>query len=176
MQRPILDESCERAEPEDSARISLNSCLECFLQHERLDPQDSWYCPKCKDHVQADKKLDLWSLPEVLVVHLKRFSYTSRLRDKLTAQVDFPLKGLDLSSHVLREQEVPPIYDLFAVSNHMGGLGGGHYTAYAKQPGTDNWHCFDDSRVYPVNDVSQVSPLFPFCRTPSEGHSGFPKP
>lgn len=25
---------------------------------------------------QADKKLDLWTLPEVLVVHLKRFSYT----------------------------------------------------------------------------------------------------
>ena len=24
------------------------------------------------------------------------------------------------------------IYDLYAVSNHFGGLGGGHYTAYAK--------------------------------------------
>ena len=22
------------------------------------------------------------------------------------------------------------MYDLFAVSNHMGGMGGGHYTAY----------------------------------------------
>ena len=94
---------------------------------------------------------------QVLVVHLKRFSYTSRLRDKLTAQVDFPLKGLDLSSHVLRTQEVPPVYDLYAVSNHMGGLGGGHYTAYAKQPGTEDWYCFDDTSVYCVSDVSQVS-------------------
>ncbi len=34
------------------------------------------YCPRCKAHVCADKKLDLWNLPEVLVVHLKRFSYT----------------------------------------------------------------------------------------------------
>jgi ubiquitin C-terminal hydrolase len=37
--------------------------------------------------VQADKKLDLWSLPEVLVVHLKRFSYTRWNRDKLDTQV-----------------------------------------------------------------------------------------
>ena len=26
------------------------------------------------------------------------------------------------------------MYDLFAVSNHFGGLGGGHYTAYAQLP------------------------------------------
>jgi hypothetical protein len=36
---------------------------------------------------QADKKLDLWHLPEVLVVHLKRFSYTRWSRDKLDTQV-----------------------------------------------------------------------------------------
>lgn len=36
------------------------------------------------------------------------------------------------------ENKLPPknnkplIYDCIAVSNHMGGLGGGHYTAYAK--------------------------------------------
>jgi hypothetical protein len=26
-------------------------------------------------------------------------------------------------------------YELYAVSNHYGGLGGGHYTAYAKNRG-----------------------------------------
>jgi ubiquitin carboxyl-terminal hydrolase 4/11/15 len=34
-----------------------------------------WYCPTCKEHRQATKKLELWRVPEVLVVHLKRFSY-----------------------------------------------------------------------------------------------------
>jgi len=57
--------------------------------------------------VQAEKKLDLWSLPELLVVHLKRFSYSRTSRDKLDAPVDFPLSNLDLSSFVLRQQ-VPP--------------------------------------------------------------------
>ena len=30
-------------------------------------------------------------------------------------------------------------YDLFAVSNHYGSLGGGHYTAYAKNPVHKKW-------------------------------------
>lgn len=94
---------------------------------------------------------------QVLVVHLKRFSYNSRLRDKLTATVDFPLEGLDLNSYVLTEQKVPPIYDLYAVSNHMGGLGGGHYTAYVKHLNREQWYCFDDSRVYPIEEDQVVS-------------------
>ena len=68
---------------------------------------DSWYCGRCKEHVRAEKKLDLWSLPELLVVHLKRFSYSRHSRDKLDAPVDFPLSNLDLSSFVLREQVLP---------------------------------------------------------------------
>lgn len=38
-----------------------------------------------------------------------------------------------------------PIYELYAISNHYGGLGGGHYTAYAKN--NEKWYEFDDSRV-----------------------------
>ena len=33
------------------------------------------YCPSCKKHQQATKKFDLWKLPKILVIHLKRFSY-----------------------------------------------------------------------------------------------------
>ena len=54
--------------------------------------------------VQAHKKLDLWDLPEILVIHLKRFSYSHRFRDKIDALVEFPLEGLDLSNAMLKEQ------------------------------------------------------------------------
>lgn len=50
------------------------------------------YCPVCKKHQLATKKLDLWSLPEVLIIHLKRFSYTKFTREKLDSIVDFPLR------------------------------------------------------------------------------------
>ena len=38
-------------------------------------------------------------------------------------------------------------YDLYAVSNHYGGLNGGHYTACVRQPARNAWYNFDDSRV-----------------------------
>ena len=64
---------------------------------------------------QATKKLDLWTLPEVLVVHLKRFAAGRLTRDKLAALVQFPLAGLDLSPYVLRRQV--PFLALAAVGN-----------------------------------------------------------
>ena len=50
---------------------------------------------------------------------------------KLDTFVDFPLDGLDMSPFVM-SQGKPLIYDCFAVSNHFGNVGFGHYTAFAK--------------------------------------------
>lgn len=67
--------------------------------------------------MEAEKKMDLWSTPEILVIHLKRFSYTRYFRDKLDMHVSFPIEGLDLSEFVFQPNvPVPPVYDLFAVS------------------------------------------------------------
>ena len=38
-------------------------------------------------------------------------------------------------------------YDAYAVSNHYGSVGFGHYTAYGKNQETGKWYYFDDSRV-----------------------------
>jgi ubiquitin carboxyl-terminal hydrolase 4/11/15 len=74
------------------------------------------YCPQCKEHRRAWKKFDLWKLPEILVVHLKRFQYNRSVRSKLTFDVDFPLEDLDLDKYILNEAERGQKYDLFAIS------------------------------------------------------------
>lgn len=58
---------------------SLRECLEMFTNEEQLDENDSWYCPTCKKHQRAFKKLDLWALPQILIIHLK-VSFLSQLR------------------------------------------------------------------------------------------------
>lgn len=89
------------------------------------------YCPRCKEHRQASKKLDLWRLPEILIIHLKRFSYSRFLKNKLETFVDFPIDDLDLSAYVAsRNIHGSSRYTLYAVSNHYGSMGGGHYTAF----------------------------------------------
>ena len=62
-------------------------------------------------------------------------------RDKINDLVSFPVEGLDLSEYVLGPQsaEAPCVYDLFGVSQHMGGLGGGHYTAVCMNSENKKW-------------------------------------
>ena len=112
--------------------VTLGDCLDEFGKPEILSESDAWYCPRCKEHRRASKQFELWKSPDILVIHLKRFSAQGRLRDKLDISVDFPITGLDLTTRVATQEEGKSlIYDLFAVDNHYGGLGGGHYTAYA---------------------------------------------
>uniref|UniRef100_A0AAR2KES4 Ubiquitin carboxyl-terminal hydrolase 15 n=1 Tax=Pygocentrus nattereri TaxID=42514 RepID=A0AAR2KES4_PYGNA len=138
--------------PQKKAFFKLKDCIELFTTKEKLGAEDPWYCPSCKQHQQATKKLDLWSLPPVLVVHLKRFSYSRYMRDKLDSLVDFPLRDLDMSEFLINPNAGPCRYDLIAVSNHYGGMGGGHYTAYAKNKDDGKWYNFDDSIVSPVSE------------------------
>ncbi|XP_012439859.1 ubiquitin carboxyl-terminal hydrolase 9 isoform X2 [Gossypium raimondii] len=132
--------------------ISLSSCLDAFLIEEPLGPDDMWYCPRCKEHRQAIKKLDLWMLPEIIVFHLKRFTYGRYLKNKIDTFVNFPIHDLDLSKYVMSKDGQSYLYELYAISNHYGGLGGGHYTAYAKLIDENRWYHFDDSHVSAVNE------------------------
>ncbi|MEQ2243960.1 Ubiquitin carboxyl-terminal hydrolase 15 [Ilyodon furcidens] len=143
--------------PQKKAFFKLKDCIELFTTKEKLGAEDPWYCPNCKQHQQATKKLDLWSLPPVLVVHLKRFSYSRYMRDKLDSLVDFPLRDLDMSEFLINPNAGPCRYDLIAVSNHYGGMGGGHYTAYAKNKDDGKWYNFDDSSVSPASEDQTVS-------------------
>uniref|UniRef100_A0A671QKV5 Ubiquitin carboxyl-terminal hydrolase n=1 Tax=Sinocyclocheilus anshuiensis TaxID=1608454 RepID=A0A671QKV5_9TELE len=137
--------------PHQQITVQLQECIELFTTVETLEEENPWYCPTCKKHQLATKKLDLWSLPEVLIIHLKRFSYTKYSREKLDTIVEFPLRDLDFSGFLLKKTvnstEPPCRYDLISVSNHYGGLRDGHYTSYARNKDNGQWYYFDDSKV-----------------------------
>lgn len=74
--------------------------------------------------------------------------------------IDFPLENLDMSPYVLskRQKETSPlIYDCYAVSNHFGGVGGGHYTAFCKNLFNKKWYDFDDSRCSSIESDDVVT-------------------
>jgi ubiquitin carboxyl-terminal hydrolase 4/11/15 len=131
--------------------IDLTACINAYTLEETLNEQNAWFCPKCKDFKCATKKFDIWSVPKVLIVHLKRFQYSRMYRDKIDTFVDFPVENFDLSKWVIGSQsEGSLIYDLYGVSNHMGGLGGGHYTAYIKSAEDGKWYDMNDSSTSSV--------------------------
>jgi len=138
---PALGDMKRRRQEKKKNGLTLDDCLEEFEKPEVLAEQDEWYCPRCKKHVRATKKLDLWKTPDILVVHLKRFSSSGYRRDKLDILVRFPIENLDLTKRVSNTEDgKEEIFDLIAVDDHWGGLGGGHYTAFAKNFIDGEWY------------------------------------
>ena len=180
LQQALLQQQ-QQQQQNSTSTITLDDCLMDFCQPERLDDDNLWYCNRCKDHVPATKTMQLWRLPNILIVHLKRFSFShasrfSRNGGKLDTLVDFPLEGLDMSKHCTKkngssssssnawiDDTVPAIYDCFGVVNHYGRMGFGHYTAYVREwdeTSMGDWKLCDDARVsaVPNPQSSVVSP------------------
>lgn len=134
--------------------INLYDCLNYFSMEETLSGNDKWYCSKCKDHVNAQKKMEIYRAPNYLIIHLKRFSHQRHMMfgsRKLNDFINFPVTGLNMTPYIKSDPSGQHIYDLYAISNHFGSLNGGHYTAFAKNPVYQKWYNFDDS------DVSRAS-------------------
>lgn len=149
-----IDPSPPVKTPQKKKNIDLADCLDEFGKEEQLGENDLWYCPRCKEHRQASKTLQLWRVPDIFAVHLKRFSSNRTFRDKLDNLVEFPLTDFDLTDRVGDKTWIQQerggerlVYDLFAVDNHYGGLGGGHYTAYAQNFVNGEWYYYDGTTV-----------------------------
>ena len=118
----------------------------------------------------------IWSLPDILVIQLKRFLYESSsfasrtgmpVAEKVTSLVHFPIEGLNMKPFVSGPcDESEAIYDLYAVSNHMGGMGGGHYSVCLNSH-NGKWYEFDDTRTQLVSAQDVVTPkayVLSYCR------------
>ncbi|XP_039888369.1 ubiquitin carboxyl-terminal hydrolase 2-like [Simochromis diagramma] len=150
---PFWDLSIPIAQ-KSSGEVTLKDCLRLFTKEDVLDGEERPTCTKCKARRKCTKRFSIQKFPQVLVLHLKRFSDSNVRASKLSTYVNFPLKDLDLREFASESSE-RPVYNLYAVSNHSGNALGGHYTAYCKNPALGEWYSYNDSRVSPMSS-SQV--------------------
>ena len=124
--------------------MSISGSLNRLVEPEKL-PGD-YKCDSCKEPGTCARQMTLWSLPDFLVIQIKRFQYTSFVQQKIRSFVRFDIDGFDLSPWMTKsdrgdgdkeaDHSGKPvngnlIYDLYAVVNHRGGLSSGHYTTFA---------------------------------------------
>uniref|UniRef100_A0A182NHI6 Tafazzin n=1 Tax=Anopheles dirus TaxID=7168 RepID=A0A182NHI6_9DIPT len=93
-----------------SSALTLEQCFEHYTKAETLGQDNAWKCPHCQEYLPVVKTLGLWSLPDIMVIHLKRFRQqqlrASSQAAKLTNLVKFPLHGFDMTPHLARDQAV----------------------------------------------------------------------
>ncbi|GIY20391.1 ubiquitin carboxyl-terminal hydrolase 31 [Caerostris darwini] len=165
-----------------SGHISLNECFDLYFNEERLESEDAWVCAYCHHRLPCVKSLSLWTVPDVFIVHLKRFRQSSYHRAKITTFVDFPFTGLDMNPYIKRNQHnqqmnnnsMPSwspwkrprsrssrfednVYELYAVCNHYGSMLSGHYTASCRNPVNGHWYHYDDTKVQEVQASEVLS-------------------
>ena len=143
--------------------INLYDCINLFNSEEILDGDNEWYCNKCKRHVEAVKKMDIYKSPYYLIFQLKRFKqdndgssiFSIFNSSKNTTFIDFPVTDLDLSKYILSESNQGAKYDLIGIINHYGGESFGHYTAYCLNEG--KWREYNDEYVSEIKQSNIVT-------------------
>ena len=127
---------------------NFSEVLENYFSEEHKDETLEW----------ADKsKVTKWSqvsklttLPEHLIIQLKRFKCNGHITAKIRTPIKFPHNGLvDLSCALFDNS--PAQYEIVSYINHLGNsLHTGHYTAHVKDE-HNKWHHCDDMYVKPCN-------------------------
>lgn len=139
---------------------TIYDCFDTFTEPEILEGENAWYNEKTNQMEDIRKRIIFWNFPKVVVVSLKRFSTDGQ--HKITQLVDFPIHTLDLSKYVAGYNASSYVYELYAVCNHMGGVHGGHYTAFAKRP-NDDWFHYNDTQVEKVENPQNVITPMAYC-------------
>ena len=133
-----------------SEKIHLKDCLKHYsMIEEKID----WRCSNCCKNVEGSKRLTVWKLPPVLILHLKRFGAKKHRGSK---KIHNPvISPEEMTFGEVFDADVAEVdmrkYRLVSTINHSGSIGGGHYTANVmnvhaidKKP---RWYLMNDTRV-----------------------------
>jgi len=128
--------SCESRKSKNSHElaVTLEDCLDAFAKEERIPEA---YCSNCRDFRVQMKRMSLWRLPPVVIIHLKRFQFTQYMRRKLTDLVVFPLEGLDMSRIMAQESN----------GAKQEGLPNGRANVEKKGNSEDTWNEDDSEKL-----------------------------
>jgi ubiquitin C-terminal hydrolase len=164
--RSERDESFLTLSLEIKNKSSILQSLEALTTGEVLEGDNAYACDFCSQKVTASRRICLRSLPNVLLLTLRRFDFDmdTMTRMKLNSYCEFPLsldmepytiegvlrkeQGGDLDERlgVLRAPEEYYQYGLRGIIIHLGSAEAGHYYSYIKTE-EKGWVEFNDATV-----------------------------
>ena len=144
--------------PSSKKTPSLHDCFDEFVKDEVLP---DWFNEDKGHNEPVRKDIVFWNFPRILIITLKRFSADGRLKNGVL--VDFPVDTpLDLTKYAVGYKSQTNKYKLIGVANHMGGVGGGHYTSYGLTE-RGKWYLYNDTAVQEVDDPRRIVSQSAYC-------------
>ena len=137
---------------------TIFDCFDLYEENEELCEDNAWLNDKTNKKENVKKNTIFWSLPNILIIHLKRFNNANR---KVHTMITTPINDIDLSKYVYGYNSAEYIYDLFGTGNHSGNVFGGHYTANIKNA-NGKWYSFNDTIVNEISETSVIN-QYTYC-------------
>jgi len=128
---------------------NINESLKNYFKEEVMDGDNKINCEQCNTKRICHKHLLLKSLPNILVICLKRFEfdYETMLKYKLNKYFEFPF-NLNLKDYMIENNtEQSTEYELTGIVIHNGISDFGHYYDIIKSP-DNKWYKFNDENVF----------------------------
>ena len=93
--------------------ISLYDCIDSYTSKKKINDDDDincinnndnnndlYFCNRCKKHQKATQKIDLYSFPKYLIIHLQRKNNENNNINNIF--VDYPIKSLNLTKYITK--------------------------------------------------------------------------
>ena len=119
---------------------------ECFEYNQRPDliGGKSFYCNNCRTMVDNVNTTKLLYGPKILIINFNRGRGL-----EFNVQINFP-EYIDISNYVYYKDNSPTFYELVGIVTHFGPSSmGGHFIAFCKSFGNQQWYKYNDAMVDP---------------------------
>jgi ubiquitin C-terminal hydrolase len=128
---------------------TIYDSMDDFIKNEQMDKDNMKVCDFCGMKNQAHKETIISSMPEILVIHLKRFMVNNYgiVTRKISSMVKYPV---ELNITIYGEGEIGE-YKLFGVNmhhsiGHKNNADRGHYTSIVINRNNNKWYHYDDAK------------------------------
>ena len=118
-----------------NATRNICQYIESYFSPEVID----YFCRSCQREYPAIKQIDPVAIPNVVMIHLKRFQWVNGSLRKINSLIECPLTMTFCSED----------FDLVASISHVGSVTSGHYLAFGRNQGS--WYELNDERVRKCN-------------------------
>ena len=146
--------------------ITLMDCFDLNCESEYLEGENAWFNETLGKKQNVHKRLVYWSLPDVMILDIKRFEYSPECDSYVKNQtaIRIPVENVDFSKYVEGYNKESYVYDLYGICNHHGDETFGHYTSTVRTANS-KWYNFNDANIKEVVSIgnTEIVGSTPYC-------------
>jgi ubiquitin C-terminal hydrolase len=146
--------------------ITLMDCFDLNCESEYLEGENAWFNETLGKKQNVHKRLVYWSLPDVMILDIKRFEYSPECDSYVKNQtaIRIPVENVDFSKYVEGYNKESYVYDLYGICNHHGDETFGHYTSTVRTANS-KWYNFNDANIKEVVSIgnTEIIGSTPYC-------------